>query len=218
MKENNEGNYVTVAGKVSVWCYGRLKRILSKKGINIYQMIQNVCDCFVRSMDDRHNLTPENEKVMATFEHAIGWEDNFNLADPQAKPEVCEATYYLTDEDGRRGVRVMHVEKPFFGRWTQNFNVQQILERFMCLTFPHLYRRLRFIAVCRNCLNIFELLTEVVGELEEEERKRELLEGFEDNDRGDFGQKPHDGRPYKRHKNTNQNDLFNGESYGKNQK
>lgn len=209
-KKYDEGNYVSVAGKVSAWCYGRVKRILKKKGITIYQMIQNVFDCFERSMDDRHNLTPENEKVMATFEHAIGWKNNFNLADPQAKPEVCEATYYLTDEGGKKGVRVMHVERPFFGQWTQNFNIQQILERFMCLTFPTLYKRLRFIAVCRECSSIFELLTEIVGELEEEERKKELLEDFEDANRGDFGQQPHE-HPYRRRHEKSDDTLFKDE-------
>ena len=194
MKKTDEGNYVSVAGKISTWCYGRLTKILQRKHINIYQMIQNVCDCFVRNMDDKHNLTPESEKVMATFENMVGWEDNFCLADPQAKPEVSEATYYLSDAEGKKGVRVMHVERPFFGQWKQNFNIQQILERFLCLTFPQLYRRLRFIAVCRECTSIFELLTEIVGELEEEERKKELLADFTDDDRGDFGQKPGDTR------------------------
>ena len=207
-EKKNEGKFVTVAGKVSTWCYGRLNLILRKRGINTYQMIQNFCDAVVRYMDDRHNLTPENEKIMATFEHMIGWENNFNLGDPNVKPEVSEATYYLTDEDGKKGVRVMHVEKPFFGRWTQNFNIQQILERFMCRTFPQLYKRMRFIAVGRQCTSIFELLTEIVAELEEEEKKRELLEEFEDADRGDWGQKPHDGGPYKRHNNINQATLF----------
>lgn len=210
MKQDDEGKYVSVAGKISTWCYGRLNRILRKRGINIYQMIQNVCDSFVRNMDDRHNLTPESEKIMATFEHMIGWEDNFNLGDPNVKPEVSEATYYLTDEDGKKGVRVMHVEKPFFGRWTQNFNIQQILERFMCLTFPQLYKRLRFIAVCRQCASIFELLTEIVGELEEEEKKKELLADFEDADRGDWGQKPHE-HPYRRRHEKSEDTLFKEE-------
>ena len=207
MKQDDEGKFVTVAGKVSTWCYGRLSRILRKRGLNIYQMIQNFCDSIVRNMDDKHNLTPESEKIMATFEHMIGWEDNFNLADPNVQPEVSEATYYLTDEDGKKGVRVMHVEKPFFGRWTQNFNIQQILERFMCLTFPGLYRRLRFIAVCRQCASIFELLTEIVAELEEEEKKKELLEDFEDADRGDWGQKPHE-HPYRRRYEKSEDTLF----------
>ena len=208
--KDDEGKFVTVAGKVSTWCYGRLSRILRKRGLNIYQMIQNFCDSIVRNMDDRHNLTPESEKIMATFEHMIGWEDNFNLGDPNVKPEVSEATYYLTDEDGKKGVRVMHVEKPFFGQWTQNFNIQQILERFMCLTFPQLYKRMRFIAVCRQCASIFELLTEIVAELEEEEKKRELLEDFEDADRGDWGQKPHE-HPYRRRHEKSDDTLFKDE-------
>ena len=199
-----------MAGKVSTWCYGRLSRILRKRGLNIYQMIQNFCDSIVRNMDDRHNLTPESEKIMATFEHMIGWEDNFNLGDPNVKPEVSEATYYLTDENGKKGVRVMHVEKPFFGNWTQNFNIQQILERFMCLTFPQLYKRMRFIAVCRQCASIFELLTEIVAELEEEEKKKELLEDFEDADRGDWGQKPHE-HPYRRRHEKSDDTLFKEE-------
>lgn len=210
MKQDDEGKFVTVAGKVSTWCYGRLSRILRKRGLNIYQMIQNFCDSIVRNMDDRHNLTPESEKIMATFEHMIGWEDNFNLGDPNVKPEVSEATYYLTDEDGKKGVRVMHVEKPFFGQWTQNFNIQQILERFMCLTFPQLYKRMRFIAVCRQCASIFELLTEIVAELEEEEKKRELLEDFEDANRGDWGQKPHE-HPYRRRHEKSDDTLFKDE-------
>lgn len=210
MKQDDEGKYVSVAGKISLWCYGRLMRILKKRGITIYQMLQNVCDSFVRYMDDRHNLTPESEKVMSIFEHAIGWEHNFNLGDPNVKPEVSEATYYLTDEGGKKGVRVMHVEKPFFGQWTQNFNVQQIFERFMCLTFPQLYKRLRFIAVCRECASILELLTEVVAELEDEEKKRELLEDFEDAGRGDFGQHFHDTPPKRTHEATDDT-LFKDE-------
>ena len=208
--KDDEGKFVTVAGKVSTWCYGRLSRILRKRGLNIYQMIQNFCDSIVRNMDDRHNLTPESEKIMATFEHMIGWEDNFNLGDPNVKPEVSEATYYLTDEGGKKGVRVMHVEKPFFGQWTQNFNIQQILERFMCLTFPQLYKRMRFIAVCRQCASIFELLTEIVADLEEEEKKRELLEDFEDANRGDWGQKPHE-HPYRRRHEKSDDTLFKDE-------
>ena len=201
-KQTEEGTYVSVAGKISTWCYGRLMRLLNKRGINTYQMIQNTCASMVKHMDDKHNLTPESEKVIGVFEGMVGWEDNFNLADPNAKPEVAEATYYLNDKEGKKGVVVMHVERPFFGQWKQNFNVQQILERFLNLTFPQLYMRMRFIAACRQCSSIFELLLDVVGELEEEEQKRQMLEDFEDNDRGDFGQKPGDTQYRRKMKKT----------------
>ena len=210
----DEGNFVSVAGKISTWSYGRIMRILKRKGLNIYQMIQNFCDTIIRYMDDRHNRTPDVEKAMNMFEGMIGWENNFNLCDPNTKPEISEATYYLSDftkDKAKKGVRVVHVERPLMDRWTQTFNVQQILERFMCLTFPSLYRRLRFIAVCRECTSILELLIDIVGELEREEDKKELLRDFEDADRGDFGQKPHEGKPYKRPYEPTQDTLFKDE-------
>lgn len=216
MKQEDEGSYVSIAGKISTRAYGRLTHILRKKKLNIYQMIQNVCDCFIRYMDDKHNMTPDSEKAVGMFEHMIGWEDNFNLADQDAKPEIAEATYYIVDANGRKdkggkkGVRVMHVERPFFGQWTQNFNLQQILERFMCLTFPQLYRRLRFIAVSRECTSILELLLEVVGDLEREEEKKELREPFEDADRSEWGIKPAE-KPYRRRHNKSDDTLFKEE-------
>ena len=203
-----------MAGKISTWSYGRIMRILKRKGLNIYQMIQNFCDTIIRYMDDKHNRTPEVEKAMNMFEQMIGWENNFNLCDPNTKPDISEATYYLSDftkDKAKKGVRVVHVERPLMDKWTQTFNVQQILERFMCLTFPSLYRRLRFIAVCRECTSILELLIDIVGELEREEDKKELLRDFEDADRGDFGQKPHEGQPYKRPYEASQDTLFKDE-------
>ena len=209
-EDNKQKGYQVVNTKINLMTYYRLMKVLRKKGLNFYQMIQNFCDCLVRQMDDRHNLTPESEQLMSTFEHMIGWEDNFNLADPTAKPEISEATYYMTDADGKKGVRVVHVEKPFFGNWTQTYNVQQILEKFLCLTFPQLYRRLRFIAVCRQCSSILELLNNVVAEMETEEHKRELIADFEDADRGDFGQKP-DHNKYRRHLNRTPDMFDNNE-------
>ena len=212
--EKDEGNFVSVAGKISTWSYGRIMRILKRKGLNIYQMIQNFCDTIIRYMDDKHNRTPDVEKAMNMFEQMIGWENNFNLCDQNTKPEISEATYYLSDftkDKAKKGVRVVHVERPLMDKWTQTFNVQQILERFMCLTFPSLYRRLRFIAVCRECTSILELLIDIVGELEREEDKKELLRDFEDSDRGDFGQKSHEGQPYKRPYEASQDTLFKDE-------
>ena len=214
MAQKDEGNFVSVAGKISTWSYGRIMRILKRRGLNIYQMIQNFCDTIIRYMDDKHNRTPDVEKAMNMFEGMIGWENNFNLCDPNTKPEISEATYYLSDftkDKAKKGVRVVHVERPLMDKWTQTFNVQQILERFMCLTFPSLYRRLRFIAVCRECTSILELLIDIVGELEREEDKKELLRDFEDADRGDFGQKPHEGQPYKRPYEASQDTLFKDE-------
>ena len=117
--------------KVSIPIWRRLQHIMGKKGIrSLYGIIQNFLDVFIRYTDDRHNLTPEMEVLMGSFEHCEGWDNNFNLADPFTDPEISEATYYLRDKD-KKGVRTVHVERPFFGNWTQTWNVQQILEKFL---------------------------------------------------------------------------------------
>ena len=188
-----EGRTVSVAGKISSWSFVRLQRILDRININMNQMVQNFVDCIIRNMDDKHNITPETEKVMATFEHMVGWEDNFNLADPTiVNKEICEAIYFMVSEDNKKGVRAVHVERPFFGRWKQNFNTSAMLSRFLEFVFPQLYKRLMFIAECRQASSVLELLIDVVGELEREEDKKEFLQPFEDADRSEYGRRPND--------------------------
>lgn len=209
----DEGKSQVLSTKISSWAYAQIMKILKHKGINKYQLLQNMCEVILRFMSDKHNRTPEMEQAMETFENMEGWKDNFNLCDPNTKPEISEATYYLSDfsKKGKKGIRVVHVERPFFGTWKQTFNLQQVMERFMCLTFPSLYRRLRFIAVVKDCSSILELLMKYVREEEREEDKRELRRPFEDADRGDFGQKPHEVQPYKRPYEASQDTLFKDE-------
>lgn len=199
--------------KVSKETYDALKRIERKQGISIYGIIQNMCDCIRRYMEDKTKLSPMVEKAMNMLEHMIGWKDNFNVADPNADPEISEATYYMNDKNGKRGIRVVHVERPFFGEWKQTMNLQQILERFLCLTFPSLYRRLRFIAVCRECNSILELLIDIVGELEREEDKRDLAQPFEDAQRSDFGKAVEYGQRTRRKKHQDMDSLFDKEDW-----
>ena len=203
--------YEMMQTKVSKETYDALKRIERKQGISIYSIIQNMCDCIRRYTEDRTRLSPMVEKAMNMLEHMIGWKDNFNVADPNADPEISEATYYLNDKNGKKGIRVVHVERPFFGEWKQTMNLQQILERFMCLTFPSLYRRLRFIAVCRECNSILELLIDIVGELEREEDKRDLAQPFEDAQRSDFGKSVEYGQRTRRKKHQDMDSLFDKE-------
>lgn len=185
----------TIATHVSIPMWRRFKRALEKVGITAYTALQNFVDVFIRYGDDRHNLTPDMESLMSAFEHCDGWQSQFNLADPDTYPEITEATYYMRDRT-KKGVRVVHIEQPFFGQWTQTFNIKMILEKFMCLTFPQLYKRLRALAVARDCLCILELLIEIVNEGEAEEDKAEFRRAFEDAERSEWGKIPNK-QPYK---------------------
>ena len=170
-------------------------RIAKKKGISEYGLVQMVIDTLVRYMDDRHNLTPEMEQAMAIFEHMEGWRDAMNHADPTTRRIIGEAIYFLFDEDGKKkGCRAVHVTKPFFGNWSEDMNIQHILERCICLIMPERYRRLRQLAVDMQCNSLLELFDKLIDHHSKDSDVATFRELFEDADRSEFGVKPSDVR------------------------
>lgn len=197
MQDNEK--YQVLSTKVSNHTYRRLNKLARRKGMAIYEIVQMVCDTLVRYMDDRHNLTEEMEQAMAVFEHLEGWRDALNLADPNVTKIVGEATYFLFDEAGKRhGCRAVHVTKPFFGQWTQEANIQRILERTICLLMPERYRRLRMLAIDMECNTVLELIDRMIDQHSKDADVAAIRQEFEDADRSDWGIKPKTDGPYKR--------------------
>lgn len=188
--------YKVVSTKVSASAYRSLHQLAKKKGLSVYELMQMVADVLIRYMDDRHNLTPEMEQAMALFEHLEGWKNAFNLADPTTEPEVEEATYFLGDS-GRHGMRAIHVEKPFFGMWSQTANVQTIMEKTICLLNSELYRKLRVLGVDLGTNNIYETLNHLIEEHTKDQYIAHMREEFEDANRSEWGKVPADS-PYKK--------------------
>ena len=167
--------------KVSPETFERIKQIEAKLHLKAYGLIQNMVDCIVRYMDDRHNLTPAIEQAMSIFEHLIGWADALNLADPTVKKEVAEAVYFMEDPQGvKKGVRAVHVTRPYFDEWKQDYNVQHILDRTIRLLFPDVYKRLLKVMEHLDFKSITEFLNFVVDHFQEEADIEELRNLFED--------------------------------------
>lgn len=177
--------YRVINTKVTPEAYDKIHRLARKLGTKPYEMLQMCVDTLVRYMDDRHNLSPEMERMMLVFEDMVGWPQALNLADPSAKASITEATYYLTAK-GKAGARAVHVQKPFFGNWHETENIQLVLERTLELIAPELYRRLRSLCVAYETKSILELLNRMVDaqaimDLNHEEVRRT----FEDCNRGE---------------------------------
>lgn len=185
-----------ITTKVSATTYKQLMNICKKKGITVYNMLQMMCDCIVRYMSSDHNLTPQMESVMSIFEHLEGWNNCFNLAEHDIDPEVGEAVYFIGNAK-RKGMRAVHVSKPFMGTWKQCENIQEIIERFFCLIIPERYRRLRQVATMMQCKSILEVIDHLIDRYVEDTDLNDIRAEFEDADRSDFGTKPTDQR-YKR--------------------
>lgn len=186
MKQTND--FYVVATKVSKWTKQQLARICRKKGTTEYEMLQMMCDCLVRYMDDRHNLSLELEQAMSIFEHMVGWKDAYNLADPTIEREVCEAVYITCDSEGKKhGFRASLVRKPFFGVWDETNNVVTIYERMTEVLLPDIYRKLMLMAIDLNCKSIVELLHVMIDAQTMRELNGELRKDFEDASKTDNG-------------------------------
>ena len=175
-----------------------LERICAKKGMSLYTLFQMYCDVTVRYMSDRHNLTPEMERIMTQFEHMEGWGEAFNLADFCTEPEVITALYFIGDK-GKKGVRGVMVDRPFFGNVEQDINLQSILERTINYLYPERYKRLRRIAVELGASSLLEMLDILIEDRIKDNELKQYRDEFSDCERSDYGRKPID-HVYKRKK------------------
>ena len=172
--------YKVISTKISPDGYKKLCRLSEKAGMKPYEILQMCADTLIRYMDDRNNLTPEMERIMAVFEDMVGWKDSLNLADPFTQPYISEATYYLRAK-GRCGCRAVHIERPFFGDFRQTSNIIQIFDRTVELLSPNLYKRLRMVCAEKDCRSTLELIQTLTGEqIIKDINHDEILRQFED--------------------------------------
>lgn len=191
--------YQVINTKVSMPAYRRLLSLMSKKALNWYKTIQMFVDICIRYMDGWHNLSEEMERMMYVFEMMIGWDKALTIADPTTKLIIGEATYYLFDESGdKKGVRAVHVTKPFFGNWKETFNVKDILERTLNYLVPARYLKLRQIAAELDCSSFLDFLDYIISDYSKHSDLQAIREEFEDADRSEWGIKPKTDGPYVR--------------------
>lgn len=187
MAQQNE-KYQVVSTKLSNESYRLLFQLCARNGLTIYELLQMVCDTLIRYMDDRHNMTPEMEQIMSVFDHMYGWKTAFNLCDHTSQPEVHEATYYIT-QPGKTGSRAVHVEIPWMGEEVATCNIQEIIERTLCLLVPERYKRLRTNAILNGTDSILSYLDKLLNRVDREEDLKELRRDFMDCRRSRYGTK-----------------------------
>jgi hypothetical protein len=215
MQENDR--YQVLNTKVSPDAWLHMNALAQRLGTTVYDLVQVVCDVFLRYKDDRHNLSPEMERVMMAFDHLKAWSKTFNLADATVQKEVGEAIYFLQEPHGKKqGVRAVHVTKPYFGERTQTVNVQEIFDRVIRLMFPDRYDRLHKMRVEMDCNSLLDMLDQLLEEHQREQDSEELRKMFEDCDRHEWGRKIAYGKRTKRvkhHSVDEMHGLFDHEQY-----
>lgn len=194
----NNNNTVVINTKIKKVYLDLLNRFCKMKGLTHHQLLQNCVETLIKYTVEGHNLTPEIEEAMSMFEHCEGWKDAFNLCDPSANPEVVFAVYFLQDEEGKKGIRSVLVEKPYFGQWLQTENVTEIFERAFNTLLPGLYRQLRNTGIEMGTSSVVETITKLISLYGDDADAAVYRELFQDANRSEFGLKPHEGTPFRR--------------------
>ena len=191
--------------------------ICKQFGFSVFFCLQKLMEVMVRMKDDRHNLSPELMRVIRQFENIPGWSKSICLADGGQEFGIVEAIYILR-ATGKDGYRLCLVERPMMDGdeygWSATYNVQYILERFIEVMNPSLYRHLRLLAVTLGTESMLDTIQRIADEFMENPDEVELRLQFESNDWHKGAQmtdRTHYKRPYTPSEEHLQKTLFDNE-------
>ena len=183
--KNTDKNIVKLQTKVTPEVYARLEAIGKKYGFSIFLLLRMLSETIVRYMDDEHNLTEELTRIIRMFENIPGWKKSICLTDAGQKFGIVEAFYVLSSK-GHNGFRLVHVERPMMDGdetgWTATYNVQRILERFIEVVNPSLYKHLRQLAVELGTESMLDTIHTIANLYKENPDEEEFRRQFESND------------------------------------
>ena len=185
MAKVTENKTVQVQTKVSPEVYAHVEAICKKYGYSIFLLLRMFLDCAVRFMDDRHNLDYNLIRVIRMFEDLPGWRKSICLAAGDEQEFGVSEAYYILRAKKHDGWRLVHVERPMMEGdpegWTCTYNIQKMLERFIELVNPSLYKHLRQLAVEMGTESMFDMIHTLADNMKENPDEAEFRAQFENN-------------------------------------
>ena len=115
------------------------------------------CYVVVKASSDLHALDPRIQKLMTMLDHDAGWQNAFNLCNPD-KLKVAQVVLIL-EQQGHKGFGAVMIDKPWMGAMMRQTEcVDDILERVCEVTMSGIYRRLRVMGADLKCNNLSDVL------------------------------------------------------------
>ena len=187
--------------KVTESAKKRLEAICKQYDFTLYDMLQMLCDCLIRYMDDFHNLDESLIRVIRMFEGLPGWKNALRLTEDMSDAQVMEAFYVQRHPKGKGASRLVHVLRPVMegdaDGWQATYNTQEQLERFIELTNESLYKHLRMVGVALGTESFLDTIHRIADAYAENPDEAELRLQFEQND-WHKGAQMYEQKPYKR--------------------
>ena len=139
-------------------------------GVDVYHLLQWFAYTIVKASAPMHNLDPRIQKLMTMLDRDAGWQNAFNLCNPD-KLKVSQVILIL-EQEGHKGFGAVMIDKPWMGMTPElvsdlnphradpqmTENVDDILERVCEVTMSGIYRRLRVMGADMECNNLSDIL------------------------------------------------------------
>lgn len=131
--------------------------------VDVYHLLQWFAYTVIRAAAPHHELSSDIQKIMTMLESDVGWQNSFNLANPD-KLKVAQVILIL-EQENHKGFGAVMINKPWMGNaMKQTECVDDILERVCEVTMRGLYRRLRLMGASLKCTNLSDILLTMLDE------------------------------------------------------
>ena len=169
-KKNKEDRFEQIGSKIDPAMAEVLNACCDALEVDIYHLIQWFCYVIVKASAPMHALDPRIQKLMTMLESDAGWQNAFNLANPDDL-NVAQVVLIL-EQKNHRGFGAVMIDKPWMGMNPEKVsdldphranpqmteNVDDILERVTEVTMRGIYKRLRLMGAKMQCQNLTDVL------------------------------------------------------------
>jgi hypothetical protein len=130
--------------------------------VDVYHLLQWFAYVIVRSAAPMHGLDPRIQKLMTLLDIDAGWQNAFNLANPD-NLRIAQVILIL-EQEGHTGFGAKMIDRPFCGEARETECVDDILERVTEVTMHGIYSRLRRMGAKLGCENLSDVLLTMLDE------------------------------------------------------
>ena len=156
MAKNKDERFEQLGTKIDPAMAEVLDACCNAMGVDVYHLLQWFAYVVVKASSDLHALDPRIQKLMTMLDRDAGWQNAFNLCNPD-RLKIAQVVLIL-EQDNHKGFGAVMVDKPFFNEARQTECVDDILERVTEVTMSGIYKRLRLMGEDMECNNLSDVL------------------------------------------------------------
>lgn len=185
--DNNKKKFEGLGTKIDPAMYEVLNACCDALGVDVYHLLQWFAYTIIKASSPMHNLDPRIQKLLTLLESDAGWQQAFNIANPD-RLKIAQVILIL-EQENHKGFGAVMIDRYALPGETphQTECVDTILERVLEVTMRGIYRRLRLMGAKMECNNFSDVLLSMIDAqttIELEENFRREMPGMGDQSDG----------------------------------